>query len=124
VSTGWRRNLLRSPHTHYSRVLNRLCLSWQLHFVALSSVQLSKFHHIACAAVPWGPKALACQVLSSSSAQFYSYIYQVPTEAEQPLLGGSHVNEDGLEREAVRAAARQHVSCHGGSCDDNKELAS
>jgi len=45
-------------------------------------------------------------------------------QAEQPLLGGSHVNEDGLEREAVRAAARQHVSCHGGSCDDNKELAS
>ncbi len=30
-------------------------------------------------------------------------------------------NKDGLG--AVRAAARQHVSCHGTSCDDSKELA-
>ena len=48
-----RRNLLRSPHKHCSRALNRLCLSWQLQLMALSSVQLSSTHHTACAAVPW-----------------------------------------------------------------------
>ena len=53
VSTSRRRNLLRSPHTHCSRALNRLCLSWQLQLMALSSVQLSSTHHTACAAVPW-----------------------------------------------------------------------
>ena len=53
VSTGRRRNLLRSPHKHCSRALNRLCFSWQLQLMALSSVQLSSTHHSACAAVPW-----------------------------------------------------------------------
>ena len=53
VSTGRRRSLLQSLHNHCSQTPSRLCLTWQLQLMALSSVQLSSTHHNACAAVPW-----------------------------------------------------------------------
>jgi len=92
VSTARRRNLLRSPHDHCSRVFNRLCLSWQLQLMALSSAQLSSTHRTACAAVghllsilllmlrPYAAHLCvhtACQVLLSLPAQFCSSTYQV-----------------------------------------------
>ena len=49
-----------------------------------------------------------------------------PTKAEQPLLGGSHANEDdhiAAELKAVCAAARQHVLRNGYNCGDSEGLA-
>ena len=78
-------------------------------------------HCLCCCAL--GPKGFG---LSSSIVVICSVLQlHLPgTHRGRTATTWRHVNEDGLEREAVRAAARQHVSCHGGSCDDNKELAS
>lgn len=90
VSTGRRRNLLQSPHGHCSRVLKRLCLSWQLQLMALRlaapitlPVLLCLGHLPSTLLLMLRPLAAhsgvhtACQVLMSLPAHFCSSVYQV-----------------------------------------------